>query len=365
MKFEANKSELVEATLAVSTVVPKNPSIQLLGNILIEADDSGVRLTASDMESWVSFRIAAKVDKPGQTTVPSRIFTELLGNLPEENIEINMPTQGQMIIHSGGTRVTLNCADGSDYPRIPNVSSGDKISVDRDMLLSIVEKVTPALSERMEDKREMLGALITIKDQNLNLVGTDGIRLSICQIPVPNAPDVEAIVAGTIWRNLARLIGEGDTGNVELTFSPTQMGFGFGKVDVVSRLIDGNYPPYRQIIPNKFEFKIVCDKKQLMDSLSRVNIIVRQGSKKVTFVVKENEVICKGIAPELGEVEEKFPSETTGGEIELSFDIRKLIDGIKGVDGPRVQLNLNGVLHPILIQAESDESYRYILMSLR
>lgn len=365
MKFEANKTELVEATAAVSTVVPKNPSIQLLGNILIEAGSTGVKLTGSDMETWVAHKVEANVTEAGETTIPSRIFTELLNSLPEEQIEISTEGHGQLLIKSGVTKVTLNCTDGADYPRIPTVSSGDKITIDRDLLVSIVDKVTPALSERMEEKREYLGALITIKEQVFSLVGTDGQRLSICKIPSPNAPDVDAIVSGTVWRNLTKLIDGGDTGDVELTFSPTQLGFGFGKVDVVSRLIDGNYPPYRHVIPAKFDFKVVADKKSLMDSLSRVNIIVRQGSKKVTLAIKENELVCKGIAPELGEVEEKLTVETIGGELELSFDIRRLLDGIKGVDGPRVQLNLNGVLHPVLVQAESDDTYRYILVSLR
>ena len=365
MKFQASKTDLVEATAAVSTVVPKNPSIQLLGNILIEAGSEGVRLTGSDMETWVAHKVSAKVDTAGETTVPARIFVELLNSLPEDQIEISMDNQSQMLIRSGVSKMTLNCAASSDYPRIPTVTSGDRITVDRDMLMAIVEKVTPAISERMEDKRELLGALLTIKDQVLSLVGTDGIRLSICQIPSPNAPDVDAIVAGTVWRNITKLIGEDENGQVELTFSPTQLGFGFGKVEVVSRLIDGNYPPYKQVIPAKFDFKVLADKKQLIEALSRVNIIVRQGSKKVTLQIKEGELVTKGIAPELGEVEEKMQVESSGGELELSFDIRKLIDGIKCVDGPRVQMNLNGVLHPVLIQAENDDTFRYILMSLR
>jgi DNA polymerase-3 subunit beta len=365
MKFQASKADLVEATVAVSTVVPKNPSIQLLGNILIEAGPEGVKLTGSDIETWVAHKVEAAVSVEGETTVPSRIFAELLNSLPEDQVEISMENQGQILIRSGVSKMTLNCTASSDYPRIPTVSSGDKISVDRDMLMAIVEKVTPAISERMEDKREHLGAFLTIKEQVFNLVGTDGQRLSICQIPSPNAPDVDAIVAGTVWRNITKLIGEGENGEVWLTFSPTQLGFGFGKVDVVSRLIDGNYPPYRQIIPQKFDFRVLADKKQLMEALSRVNIIVRQGTKKVTLAIKEGELVCKGIAPELGEVEEKLAVETVGGELELSFDIRKLMDGIKGVDGPRVQINLNGVLHPVLIQAEADDTYRYILVSLR
>lgn len=365
MKFEAKKADIVNAANQVGTVVPRSPSIQLLGNLLIEADGSELKLTGSDMETWVCVKIPATISESGQTTVPSKIFTELVGNLPGEDIQIEIGDGSQMIMRSSKAKVTLNCADASDYPRIPEMTSGDKVIIDRDTLLGAVDRVTPALSDRMEDKRELLGALVSIRGGTFNLVGTDGQRLAICEVPTPGSPEVEVIVAGTVWRNLAKLIGEGENSDVGLAFSQNQVGFEFGNVKVVSRLIDGEYPPYRQVVPAKFEYKVIVDMKTLLSALQRVNIIVRQSSRKVTVAARDGELVCKGIAPEIGEVEEKIEASTDGADVELSFDIKKLIDGIKGTTGPQVQININGPLHPVLIQTENDDTYKYILVTQR
>ncbi|MBP6929169.1 MAG: DNA polymerase III subunit beta, partial [Caldisericia bacterium] len=281
------------------------------------------------------------------------------------DIQIEIGDGSQMIMRSSKAKVTLNCADASDYPRIPEMTSGDKVIIDRDTLLGAVDRVTPALSDRMEDKRELLGALVSIRGGTFNLVGTDGQRLAICEVPTPGSPEVEVIVAGTVWRNLAKLIGEGENSDVGLAFSQNQVGFEFGNVKVVSRLIDGEYPPYRQVVPAKFEYKVIVDMKTLLSALQRVNIIVRQSSRKVTIAARDGELVCKGIAPEIGEVEEKIEATTDGADVELSFDIKKLIDGIKGTTGPQVQININGPLHPVLIQTENDDTYKYILVTQR
>ncbi len=365
MRFETSKANIVEAANSVATVVPRSPSISLLGNILIEALESTIKLTGSDMETWVCVSVPAQVSEQGETTVPSRIFTELVSNLPGEDFSISIGENGQMVITSGKARVTLNCANPEDYPRIPKISNGEEIKLERDTLISIVDKVTPSLSERMEDKRELLGALVSCTGGKFNLVGTDGQRLAICEVPVQSQAQIEAIVAGTVWRNLTKLIGDGENADVDITFTQTQVGFTFGKVAVVSRLIEGDYPPYRQVIPPRFEHKVIVDHKELMSALARVNIIVRQSSRKVSLVIKEGEVLCKGIAPEIGEVEERLEASTDGADMELSFDIKKLMDGIKGATGPAVQINANGPLHTVLVQTEGDDSYRYILVTQR
>lgn len=365
MKFIAQKKDIFDAANSVATVVPRSPSIQLLGNILIEATDTGLKLTGSDMETWVAQSISAQVSTQGETTVPSKIFTDLISNLPGDEVQIDMSDGAQMVITSSKAKVTLNCADSTDYPRIPKLVSGDSIAIEKDALLSLVDRVTPALSERMEDKRELLGALVSMKEGKFHLVGTDGQRLALCEYPVPNTPDVEAIVSGNVWRNLSKLVGDDDSNEVKLNISQTQAGFHFGNVEVVSRLIEGEYPPYRQVVPVKFEHKVVVDTKNLLSALSRVNIIVRQSSRKVTILARDGELICKGIAPEVGEVEEKLEASTDGADMELSFDIKKLMDGIKGVYGPSTAINLNGPLHPVLIQADGDDSYKYILVTYR
>jgi len=365
MKFTATKSDIVEAARAVASIVPKNPSVSLLGNLLLEIIGDDLKLTGSDFETWVCVKVPVKVSTSGETTVPSKIFTDLVTNLPGDEVTFSMDGESQMVMTSSNAKMTLNCSSATDYPRAPKILSGDTIKLDKETLVDIVEKVTPALSDRMEDRRELLGALVSVANAKLSLVGTDGQRLSICEIPVPGTSDLEAIVAGTVWRNLTKLIGNVTGGEIKLTFSPTQVSFAIGNVEVVSRLIEGDYPPFRQVVPTKFEYKVIVDSKVLLSALTRVNIIVSSGSRKVTLIARDSQLICKGIAPEIGEVEEKIEAQTDGADVELSFDIRKLIDGIKVASSPAVQININGPLHPVLIQPEGDDSFRYILVTSR
>lgn len=319
MKFVANKTDIVDAAASVATVVPRSPSIQLLGNILIEARGDRVYLTGSDMETWVRISIPASVEEEGETTVTSRIFADLISSLPGESVDISMIDSGQINITSGGSHSNLNCVSSNEYPRIPEISTGDSITIDRDSLLDIVGKVTPSISERMEDKRELLGALVTIADGELKLVATDGQRLAICKEPVGGGANVEAIVAGTVWRNLSKLIGSGESNDVDLVFTSTQIGFTSGNIELVSRLIDGDFPPYKQVIPSSFEQKVIMESSEFLDALHRVNIIARQGSRKVILSISEGQLICRSIAPELGEVEEKLEAET--GPVRWNFHL--------------------------------------------
>lgn len=364
MKLIANKSDIVEAVSAVLTVVPRSPSIQLLGNILFEVRDDKIFFTGTDMETWVRITIPATIEEEGETTIPSRIFTDLISSLPGESVSITMD-DGQMKIESDGSHSTLNCVPSHEYPTIPEVTSGETVTLDRDILLDVVSKVTPSISDRLEDKREQLGALITVEDHSLSLVATDNYRLAICKEPVESSATLHAIVAGTVWKNLFKLVGSGESADIKLIFTPTQVGFSFGKVELVSRLIDGEFPPYKHVIPTNFDKVAIVSSDELLSALNRVNIIVKQGNRKVTLAFSENQLICRGIAPEYGEVEETLEIETGASELEVSMNLKKLIDGIKCADSPRVQINTNGVMQPILLQPEGTDAFIYVLVTQR
>jgi DNA polymerase III subunit beta len=364
MKLIVNKADVFEAVSAVATVIPRSPSIQLLGNILFEVIEDRVMITGTDMETWVRMTIPATVEEKGSITVPTRIFSDLISNLPGDSVTMEL-IEGQLKINSDGSHSTLNCVPAEDYPTIPENTSGDTVSLDRDLLLDIVSKITPSISDRLEDKREQLGALVSVRERTLNLVATDNYRLAICKEPIESDANIKAIVAGTVWKNLTKLIGSGESGNLDLTFSPTQIGFKFGNVMVVSRLIDGDFPHYEHVIPTNFEKEAVIESKEFLAALNRVNIISKQGNRKVTLSFSENKLVCKGIASEYGEVKEELEVETSAKEMEVSMNLRKLIDGIKCANSPRVQINMNGVLQPILLQPEGSDSFIYILVTQR
>jgi len=364
MKLIVNKADVFEAVSAVATVIPRSPSIQLLGNILFEVVEDRVMITGTDMETWVRMTIPATVEEKGSITVPTRIFSDLISSLPGDSVTMEL-IEGQLKINSDGSHSTLNCVPAEDYPTIPENTLGDTVSLDRDLLLDIVSKITPSISDRLEDKREQLGALVSVKERTLNLVATDNYRLAICKEPIESDANIKAIVAGTVWKNLTKLIGSGESGNLDLTFSPTQIGFSFGNVMVVSRLIDGDFPHYEHVIPTNFEKKAVIESKEFLAALNRVNIISKQGNRKVTLSFSENKLVCKGIASEYGEVKEELEVETGSKEMEVSMNLRKLIDGIKCTNSPRVQINMNGVLQPILLQPEGSDSFIYILVTQR
>ncbi|MEZ4812939.1 MAG: DNA polymerase III subunit beta [Caldisericia bacterium] len=364
MKLNVKKADVFGAVSAVATVIPRNPSIQLLGNILFEARDGKVFFTGTDMETWVRIEVSAEIIEEGEITVPSRIFTDLISSLPGEDITITLE-EGQMKIEAGDSHSTLNCMPSHEYPTIPEITSGESVTLDRDVLLDIVSKVTPSISDRLEDKREQLGALISVEDGDLSLVATDNYRLAICKEPVGTSANISAIVAGTVWKNLFKLVGSGESSEIKLIFTPSQVGFKFGDVELVSRLIDGEFPPYKHVIPTNFDKTAIIPSDEFLAALNRVNIIVKQGNRKVTLAFSENKLVCKGIAPEYGEVEETLEIETGAAELEVSMNLKKLVDGIRCADSPRVQINTNGVMQPILLQPEGSDSFIYVLVTQR
>jgi len=370
MKLKIKKDEILKGLQRIQGVVDKKNTMPILSNMLLAADDKGVEITATDLEIGLRGRYAAEVEKPGAVTVSAKKMFEIVRELPDENIQIRVEDNNWVKIVSGRSQFKLVGLPREEYPSMPDVAEEGMITIAGDDLREMIRKTLYAAGEN--DARYVLnGLFVHLAPEKgglkIRMVGTDGHRLSLIDRTVEAKHKEESvIVPKKAMLELRRLLEEDESQEgFRIGFSKNHALFKRGDLVMVSKLIDGNYPNYQQVIPQQNTKKVTIPRDLITHAVKRVSILSKEKTNALKLQLEKNLLLLSTNNPEVGEANEEPSIEFKGDSLAIGFNSRYLLDVLMAMDGQNITLELNDSLSPCLIKEEGNDLYRCVVMPMR
>jgi DNA polymerase III subunit beta len=365
MTVTCAKDELAHALGIVSRAVSTRTAVQVLLGVLLRAEAGRLHLAATDMELSLRASLTADVGSEGATAVPGRLLVDIVRLLPPGEVALAYrPEEGVLAIESGSASYRLNTYSVDDFPRLPEVDAAQTFDVDRAALLDTVSRVARS-SSRDESRPVLTGILVRFEGDKVVMAATDSYRLSVKETVLEEAPgrEVEAIVPARALGELARIGQATEAGTLDLGVQENQVVFGVDGVWLTARRIDGQFPNYKQLLPEAFEAEVVLPRQELLDMVRRVSLMAaRRTPLRLRF--EPGELTISTQTPDVGEARESMPIEYSGDAMEIGFNGEFLRDGLESVADEHVRLKLISPLRPGLIVGENDD-FLYLIMPIR
>ena len=363
MKITCSREELTQKLAIVSRGVSTRTAVQILGGILLNAEGGQLTLAATDMELSLRASLEAHVEGEGAVVVPGRLLVELARLLPEADVMIEQRAdEGVIHVSSGSFESRLNTFTAEDFPRLPDAESLERHTVDRDALLETIARVGRSAS-RDESRPVLTGVLVRFEPGKLVMAATDSYRLSVKETPLEGSvPELEAIVPARALAELAR-IGQGAE-QIELGVHENQVVFGVDGVWLTTRRIDGQFPNYKQLIPESFDHEVPLPRYEVLDVVRRIAVMAQRNS-PLRLRFAEGQLTVSARTQDVGEAEESLPVPFSGEALEIGFNAEFLRDGIDSVTGETIRFRLISPLRPCVLQAEGADDFLYLIMPIR
>jgi DNA polymerase-3 subunit beta len=362
LRITCAKDELVQGLGVVGRAVSTRTSVQILSGILLEASGAELRLAATDMELSLRATVAAQVEGDGAIVLPGRTLVDIARLLPGSEVTIEHRA-AESVVHvvSGTAAYTLHTYNPEDFPRLPDVSATDTFAVERESLLETIGRVARAAS-RDESRPVLTGVLVQFTGDTIVMAATDSYRLAVKETRLSTpAPELEAIVPGRALQELARVAGAGD--EILVGVHDNQVLFSTDGVWLTTRRIDGQFPNYRQLLPESFDVELTLPRGELLDVVRRAAVMIQRATPlQLRFAEGELTVIAR--THEVGESRESMPAAYSGEPLEIGFNAEFLRDGLESVEGDDVRVKLINPLRPAVLQGEGDD-YTYLVMPIR
>lgn len=339
-------------------------TIPVLANVLLRAEEGLVELAATDME--VSLRIPlddAGVEEHGSVVLP-RLAADLVRSMAPGPVSlVHNQNEGRVEISGGGSLFSLNCHQAGEYPELPS-DAGIGLSIPAHRFITCAERVVRAAS-RDETRPVLTGVLVRIGPDGLTMAATDSYRLAVTTVPLDDPPaDVrEAILPARAVAEAARLAGQQKDGEVDLALGDTQATVRVGGIRLTTRLIDGQFPDYRQLIPAEFDHEVRLDRDEFLAVLTRIAVLA-QRTAPMRLRFEQGQLTVATASDQVGEGRESMPVPYSGEVLEIGFNADFLREGVEGIEGDEVRLGLISPLRPGLLRGESDD-HRYLIMPIR
>jgi DNA polymerase-3 subunit beta len=365
LKIRVTRDELVAKLGVVSRAVSTRGTVQVLSGILLRVDGETLTLAATDMELSLRTTLDAQVEGDGAVVIPGKPLVELARLLPEPDVTIEYrPEEGTVQIVSGSYNSRLHVFNAEDFPRLPAIDA-QLHSIDREALLETVDRVARSAS-RDESRPVLTGILVRLEAGKLVMVATDSYRLSVKETELGEAaPELEAIIPARALTELSRLAG-GDT--VELGVHENHVVFGTSTGDaadawLTTRRIDGQFPNYRQLLPEAFEVELTLPKSELADVVRRASVLALRNS-PLRLRLAEGELTVSAQTQDVGETQETMPAAYSGEEFVIGFNTEFLRDGVDSIVGDDVKVKLINPLRPAILEDAAGD-FTYLIMPIR
>jgi DNA polymerase-3 subunit beta len=362
MKFSIEKDQILEALQKVQSIVGQRTTLPILSNVLLEADNGKLTLTTTDMEVSVRTSLDADISEAGSTTLPARRFFSICRELPNHQVDINVTASDVAEISSGSANFKLEGLSKDDFPPMPTFEESFSYQLKQGTLKDILQKTSYAAST--DESRAILnGSLMAFRDNKLTVVSTDGRRLALVEqeIDIPDEAELDIVVPTKTITELIKTLD--DDGEASIKTSATQVAFEFGNIFIISKLIDGTYPNYRQVIPSQCEERIAIDRETLQSAVRRVSLMLDDQAASVKIQITENRIELTTSSPEVGEARESVPVKYSGKDITIAFNPAFMMAPLKHLDSDEVYLELSDELSPGVIK--SNVPFLYVIMPIR
>lgn len=364
MKLQLTQENLNKALTNVARVAisSRNP-LPILNNILLKTVDNRLTVSATNLEIAITEHVGAKVSVEGSVTMPARLFQEYVASLPPGNIDLSVK-DNKVNISTGSYKSTINGMAADEFPVVPNLERTGGWTINTKELKRGLSQVIFAAAN--DETRPLLtGVYLHTHEGYLYAVATDSYRLAEKRL-IPLKKDISLVVPSTALQDLMRIIGDGGDTEVKVYEDGQQVLFSVGESELISRLVDGNYPDYRKLIPSSFSITASFDRAELTNVTKVASLFAREsaGSIVVGFSEADKKVSISSVASQLGENTSTIETKVTGSG-EISLNSRYLIDALGAFHGDTTSFSCNGKVEACILKSDSEEDYLHVIMPLK
>ncbi len=365
MKIYCTKDVLLTGVNTVQRAVSNKSTLPVLQGILLKAENQTLSFCATDLEIGIRCEVAAEIMEEGSTVVPAKLFAEIVRKLPNTTISLEL-NDDVLIIKYFQSEISLKDYDPQEFPLLPDLKDTQFFTLPTVLLKNMIRQTVFACATD-ETRPIFTGVFLNIDNQTIKMVGTDTHRLaySISEIPDQEGLKFSGLIPAKTLAEIYKLIHDEDE-IVNINFSDFQISFQFGSIIMISRLIDGQFPNYNQVIPKSCETKIYISVDNFLEAVERAALIARDNSSAniIRFNIS-NKILQIDKITEIGKINEQLEIEMEGNDIAISFNARFLLDALKIIDCENIVMEFSGSFSPGVIRPLNESNYLYLILPVR
>jgi DNA polymerase-3 subunit beta len=364
MKLSCTKEKLNKGINIVSRIVSPRGTLPVLNNILIKTDKGRLKISATDLEIGINTWVGAKVDSEGGITIPSRLIADFVSTNNDETINLELKDT-TLALKSDKYEAHIKGIEASEFPLIPEVKKDSAVSVKSKNFKELINQVV--FSAALDETRPILtGILLSIKDNVLKLVATDSYRLSEKKYILDKkiSEELNVIIPQRTMHELARILTDSEE-NVDIKVGENQIHFSFGDTQLVSRLIEGSYIDYTQIIPKKYETRTEIMVSEFANAIKMASLFARESANNIKLKISKDKVDIIAVSPQVGDNVSKVDAKTEGKDLEIAFNAKFILDVLSVIKEEKINLEVIDKMSAGVIKPVKDKNYIYLIMPLR
>ena len=366
MKLSVPRDSLSAALQLVGRAVSTRGALPSLGGVLAVAGENSLTLRATDMElALTAGAEGAKVEREGTVLLPGRLFADVVRSLPPGDVELELRSEQRDVeIAAGGARFHLRTLPAEDFPRLPEVE-GETARLPAAPLAATIDLVARAAS-RDEVRPILTGVLVQTEGSKLTMVATDSYRLSVkhTALEAEVSQQLDANVPARALRELARIVAAEGAEEVEIALPRNQVVFATAGVVLSSRLIEGQFPSWRQLVPESFEHEVRLPREEFLEIARRISQLAQRNA-PLRLAFSEGELTVAAETPDIGDAAEAMPAPYSGDPLEIAFNPQFLVEGVESVGSEELAIQLSSPLRPGLLRPVDGDDFSYLVMPIR
>lgn len=366
MKLTVSRETLLARLGIAVRGVSTRSAIQSLAGVMLRAEGGQVELQATDMELGIRVRLEARDARDGAVVLPGRLLLDVVRALPQDELSLEYrPSRQDVEVLSGPARFHLRTLPAEDFPRLPDPEPNGSLSVPARAFVETASRVARSAS-RDETRPHLTGVLVSGSERELRMVATDSYRLSVKRTPLetPLAGALEANVPARTLQELARIaVGSGDEA-IRVTALESQVVFSVADVVLSSRLVEGRFPNYQQLLPDSYEHELRMARAELLEVVRRISLLAQKNA-PLRLRFEEGELAVSAQTPDVGEASESLPVPFKGEPLEIGFNPEFFRDGLESAESEELSLKLISPLRPGLIESGDGGDFLYLVMPIR
>ena len=365
MRFICDKGTLYEAITNVSKAVAEKSTIACLEGIKADIKGNVLTLTGYDLEMGIETQIEARSDDVGSFVLNSRLFADIIKRMGCDTVDIEVYDNLQVKILGGNTEYHIAAISASEYPELPSASECESISVQQSVLKSMIN-MTCFAAAQTDMKPILKGELFDIKDGVFNLVALDGHKLAVRTEPMKTDKEYKFVVPAKTLMEIAKLLKDEDGNVCEIKIARKHIIFEFSGYTVYSRILEGEFHPYKKAIPTESAITVIADTKKLIESLDRAMLLINERMNSPVKFLFENGKIDISCSTSVGNINDTIDADITGPMLKIGFNCRYMLDTLKAAGDEKVKMLFNGSQLPLkLVPANGGEEYTYLVLPMR
>ncbi|SKA97435.1 DNA polymerase-3 subunit beta [Caloramator quimbayensis] len=362
MWFTCEKELLENAINTVQRATSNKTTYQILEGILIKAIDNKVVLTATDLDLGIETYIKANVNKNGAIVVNSKLFGEFIRKLPNDIIMIEVK-DNNVFIKCNKSEFVIVGNNPDEFPSLPSINENTMYEISQDLLRNMIRQTIFAIAQD-ETRPILTGILFEIKDGMLNFVALDGYRLALKSESIESSQNISAVIPGKTLSEISKILEPSDD-IVKITFTPNHILFTFENTKIISRLLDGEFINYRQIVPDEYKLRVKVSKNELLDSIERASLLAREGKTNlIKFEISDDKMVITSNS-QIGKVYEEIEIELEGEGIKIAFNSKYFVDVLRIIDSEEIYLEFSTSVSPCVVKKCDSNNYIYLVLPVR